>query len=117
MNRCRLLLSLLTLIFFTGCHDDEYGDHRPPEGQGGLIVVNNRPDGMRVFIDGVAQADVGDFDDRAYNLSPGVHRVILDAKRSRGAFIEELEILVGRNVVLLAEDSGPNDLFVRVQLD
>ena len=117
MNYLRILLVSLPLLLLSACDDDEYHDNTPPEGQGGLIVVNDRPEGMRVFIDGEAQADVGDYDDRAYNLEPGVHRVILDAKKSRGAFIQEVEILAGRNVVLLVEDSGANDIYVRVQLD
>ena len=117
MNYLRILLLSLPLLLLSACDDDDYLDNTPPEGQGGLIVVNDRPEGMRVFIDGEAQADVGDYDDRAYNLEPGVHRVILDAKKSRGAFIQEVEILAGRNVVLLVEDSGANDIYVRVQLD
>ena len=116
MNDLRILLVSLPVLLLGAC-DGDYDNNTPPEGQGGLIVVNDRPDGMRVFIDGEAQAEVGDRDDRAYNLEPGVHRVILDAKRSRGAFIQAMEILAGRNVVLLVEDSGVDDIFVRVQLD
>lgn len=117
MKAIQCLFLCLTIALFSSCDDNEYSDNNPPDGQGGIIVVNNRAEGMHVFIDGEAQADVGDFDDRAYNVTPGAHRIILDARRSRGAFIDEVEVLAGRNVVLLAEDAGDNALSVRVQLD
>ena len=84
MKRLLLALALPFVFATTGC-DDSDGDfsHKPPAGQGSLIVDNRTAAKFEVYIDGVKLARVATFDDRAFDLKPGVHRVIVDEDDGR----------------------------------
>jgi hypothetical protein len=96
---------------FQGCdYDEDDNDHEPPAGQGSLIIYNRTPDDIAVFVDDVRLEDVGDDNDRAYDLAPGVHRVILDQRGGDRTFRDDIDILEGRRTIMdVAID--PNDAF------
>lgn len=87
-------------VVFTGCEDFDPTDHKPPEGQGAMIVNNHLPHDIVVYVDGEQQRDANDNDDQAYDLAPGVHRVVLDERNGNGTFRDDIDIIAGRNTVL-----------------
>ena len=86
----------------TGCDYDESddNDHEPPPGQGSLVIYNNTSDDIAVFVDGVRLDDVGDYNDRAYDLDPGVRRVILDQRGGDRTFADDVDILADRRTIM-----------------
>ena len=116
--KLRAALLLLFLAFpLMGCDDDEF-EHDPPDGQSGLIVVNDLGVDLRVFIDGEEVRDVDSFDDRTYNLEPGLHRIILDPRDSTATYQDEIELLVNRTLILLVRGFNfDGDLNVDMRLD
>lgn len=86
----------------TGCDtDSEDFDFEPAAGKGALIVDNVTPDDINVYVDGAFLGQVGDNDDRAFELNPGIHRIVLDEEEDgkRNA-AEDIDILEGRLTVL-----------------
>jgi hypothetical protein len=98
----------LTLL---GCEgDDEDFDHDPPAGKGTLYVNNRTPNDCNVFVDGLEQKDVGDYDDEWYDLDPAVRRVVVDQDDSDRVFRGDVDILEGKKTILeLSVD--PNDIY------
>ncbi len=118
----RILLALLSPLVFaaSGC-DDSDGEfsHNPPPGQGSLIVDNQTSAKFEVYIDGEKLARVSTFDDRAFDLAPGVHRVIVDEDDGRRGDARDVDILEDRRTVLRIEsDFADNDgLDIDVYID
>jgi hypothetical protein len=94
--------AMATALMAAGCEydDDDDNDHEPPAGQGSLIIYNNTVDDIAVYIDDVRVDDVGDDNDRAYDLAPGVHRVVLDQRGGDRTFRDDIDILEGRRTVM-----------------
>lgn len=91
-----------SLPWLAGCEyddDHDYG-HDPAAGLGSLIVENRTPDDIAVYVDGVRLADAGDDDDRAYDLKPGIRRVLLDQRGGDRTFRGDVDIIEGRRTVL-----------------
>ncbi len=120
MKRLLLALALPFVFATTGC-DDSDGDfsHKPPAGQGSLIVDNRTAAKFEVYIDGVKLARVATFDDRAFDLKPGVHRVIVDEDDGRRGDARDVDILDGRLTVLRIESdfSFGDDLDIDLYID
>lgn len=95
-------VALAALPMLSGCEydDDDDNDHEPPAGQGSLIIYNNTVDDIAVYIDDVRVEDVGDDDDRAYDLAPGVHRVVLDQRGGDRTYRDDVDILEGRRTIM-----------------
>ena len=88
----------------TGCDDDEEYDHDVPAGQGTLVVDNQTPDRVRVFIAGVQVQSVGKGDERYYDLDPGLYRVALDGEDTDRFWTGEADVLQGRLTILKVND-------------
>ena len=110
-----LRLSLLTIIpaafllCLTACHDDDddnLRDHQPPAGQGSIIIDNNTFNDIHVFFNGVAQAQAPDRKARAYDLDPGVYRVVLDEERGSRSFRGDVDVLENRRTIIDVGSSG-----------
>ena len=97
---CTVALAALPVL--SGCEydDEDDNDHEPPAGQGSLIIYNNTVDDIAVYIDDVRVEDVGDDDDRAYDLAPGVHRVVLDQRGGDRTYRDDVDILEGRRTIM-----------------
>jgi hypothetical protein len=96
------ILLLSAGILMSGCDADEEDDYDyvPPAGQGAMIVDNNTDNDIEVFVDGQSRGKVGDDSDRPFDVSPGVHRVVLDEKGGDRVYRDDIDILNGRLTVL-----------------
>jgi hypothetical protein len=105
-RRWGLLLSLVwALGLAAGCDDSTY-DHEPPAGQGALIVDNFTGDRVFVYVDGKAADNVKSGKDRAYDLRPGLYRVVLDGDDVERSWAGDVDILEGRLTVMEVGDDG-----------
>jgi hypothetical protein len=91
---------LAVWLMAAGCDDPNDYDFKPSDGKGALIVDNISPDDIDVFVDGVRLGQVGDNDDRAFELAPGLHRVVLEEEDGRRDAADDIDILEGRLTVL-----------------
>jgi len=110
----RLLITLFcsTSFLVTGCdwEDDQVSDHKPPDGQGSIVVDNNTAEDIKVYIDGTRQSDTRDFDDRAYDLDPGLYRVVLDEDDGDRTYRDDIDVIEGRLTILdVSADPFDND--------
>ena len=96
-----ILATLATALILVACDDDNKGsDHRPASGLGS-IVVNNRSSGdFSVYVDGKRLTGVNDHKERAYDIAPGVHRVVLDDRNGSWSYRDDVDVLGGRNTIL-----------------
>jgi hypothetical protein len=92
-------LSLLTLLV-SAC-DDGRDDHEPATGLGAVQVDNNTSTELAVFVDGMKLGNVDSYKDEAYDLSPGVHRVVLDERGDGNkSDARDVDVLEGKTTVL-----------------
>lgn len=116
------LAAVCFVVGMTGCDDLEdekdFG-YVPPAGKGALIVDNLSPTDVNVYVDGGSVGQVGDDDDKAFNLQPGVHRVVLDEEDGGRRWSSDLDVLEGRLTILRVKlDTGDfNDYDVDVEFD
>jgi len=94
-----VIASVLSLAAMTGCEDDEEYNHRPPEGQGSLIIDNTTYDDIYVYIDGVEVLRAPYRSWRAYDLEPGEHRVVLDQRDGDRYHADYVDILENKRTV------------------
>jgi hypothetical protein len=90
------------LLPLCGCDEDGY-DHKPPAGQGAIVVENNTSDRLRVYIDGIEKDRVKYGKHGTYDCEPGLRRVALDGDSVRSAWSGEVDVLEGRLTVLVVE--------------
>jgi len=93
---CCALAGLFVLI---GCDDDD-PDYKPPAGQGAIFVNNNTSSDLIVYVDGNRLQTVQDYDDRAYDLNPGVYRVVIDEDGGDRTYRDDVDVLDGKLTVL-----------------
>ena len=107
-----------TVVFgFAGCETDDDYDHDVPAGKGTLVVDNQTPDRIRVYVDGAQVQNVGDGHERYYDLDPGVYRVVLDGDDTDRNWADDVDVLEGRLTILkVTDDLGDFDDF-NVDLD
>ncbi len=94
-----LLAAAVLAAMAAGCEDDSF-PHTPPDGQGSLIVDNRTGDRLEVFINGVESTRVDNYDYEAYDLDPGVCRVVLQERHGSRSYREDVDILEGRQTVM-----------------
>lgn len=87
-------------LLIAGCDYDDSTDHKPPDGQGSIVVDNNTFNDIRVYIDGESQKRVDGYDDRAYDREPGVYRVVLDESGGDRTYRDDVDVLDGRLTVI-----------------
>lgn len=92
-------LALLAAALAAGCEERRY-DHTPPPGQGSLILDNFTGDRIRVFIDGGDAGVLDDYDDNAWDLAPGLHRLVLDQRNGPRHAAWDVDIITGRLTVI-----------------
>ena len=121
LNATRLAVALgcVLMLAVTGCDDDDDFDHSPPAGQGTMIVDNHTDDDISVFINGLAVQETKDDKWRAYDLDPGVYRIVLDQQGGDHSFHGDVDILEGRQTVLEVHfdlnDFNRYDVFIRFE--
>lgn len=92
--------------FAAGCDDNDEFDHKPPAGMGSLILDNRTADTVNVIVDGASLGRTDSYDDRAFDLVPGMHRVLLDQHRGDRSGIFDFNVASGRLTVLRLEVSS-----------
>ena len=109
------LSALLAATLLTaGCDDwweDDDHDHDPPPGQGAIIVDNHTFHDIRVFFNGIRQEDTRDGKSKAYNLDPGLYRVVLDEKGGDRNFRCDIDVLENKLTVLDVAESPSSTKF------
>lgn len=101
-------------LFGIGCHDwweDDDHDHDPPAGQGAIIIDNHTFNDVRVFFNGIRQENTRDGKSKAYNLDPGVYRVVLDEIDGDRNFREDIDVLENKVTVIDLANSGSGTRF------
>lgn len=93
------LAILLGVGLTVGCEDRSY-DHTPPPGQGSLILDNFTGDKIRVFLDGGEAGLLTSFEEAAWDLRPGLHRVVLDQRGGPRHAAWDVDIITGRLTVI-----------------
>ena len=85
----------------TGCESDNYTDHKPPAGDGSLVVDNHTGDDISIFVDGAYKAKVDSSSDRILDMAPGLYRVVLtEEDHGDRSYRADVDILDGRLTVL-----------------
>jgi hypothetical protein len=96
-----VLAALVAVVVWgVGCLDSDRFDHKPPSGQGSIIVDNRTSREINVFINGQQFERVRARRWRAYDLDPGVYRVVLDERHGDRNFRDDIDVLVRRLSVL-----------------
>ena len=105
-------------LWMAGCEDDRF-DHDPPAGQGAVIVDNYTGDKVRVYIDGEERESLKAGKHRAYDLEPGICRVVLDGDEAWRSWTGDVDVLDGRLTVLEVTTAAwaPGSYDVRVYFD
>jgi len=99
------------------CEDDDWS-HKPPAGQGSIIVDNRTSDDLHVYLDGAYAQRVKDFDHEAFDVQPGLVRVALDQAHGSRAWRDDVDVLQGKLTVLeIRADWSGDDFSVRVYFD
>ena len=101
----RVLVAAVLALGLTGCEDEEY-NHVPPEGQGSIILDNFTADDINVFMDGVASNRLRDYEVEAYDMTAGVHRLVLDQDGGDRYGAWDVDVVVGRLTVVEIRTSG-----------
>ncbi len=99
-----LLALVPALVGLTGCELDDDPDHVPPAGFGAIIIENDTPEDIRIYIDGADKGEVSDFSDRPYDLLPGTYRVVMDQEDTRRSWRGDVDVLDGRLSILRVEN-------------
>jgi hypothetical protein len=97
-----LIAALAVLLVFPGCESDEdQFDHTPPQGQGSIVVDNITFTDIEFYLNGILQDTVKSDDDKAFDLAPGVYRVVLnDAENGDRNWADDVDVLEGRLTLL-----------------
>ncbi len=112
------LVALSIMLCLSGC-DDGQDDYEPPSGYGALKLDNQTPTDIYLYVDGSEVGKVGDYSDKHYDFTPGVHRVVLDEHDGSRNWHKDVDVLDGRVTVLkVTLDAWDNhDYNVNVDFD
>ncbi|MBP7830037.1 MAG: hypothetical protein KA248_08985 [Kiritimatiellae bacterium] len=113
-----MLIAGVLALGLAGCEDEDY-DHVPPDGQGSIILDNFTGDDIYVFIDGTATNRLRDYKDEAYDLDPGVHRLVLDQDGGDRYGAWDVDVIEGRLTIVDVETDDWNwdDYEVTIHLE
>lgn len=115
---CLMVAVWIGLLACSGCEDGENDfSHQPPTGKGTIIVDNHTTHDLDVYIDGTDRGQTGDDSDRAYDLEPGVHRVVINSDDSDGFYADDVDVLEGRLTVLEVSRAGSYGDGLHVSVD
>lgn len=110
LNIKRTVLWVVLLVgaaCVAGCLDDDRLDHKPPGGQGSIVIDNRTSRDIDVFVDGAELQRVRARRWRAYDFDPGVYRVVLDERDGDRNYRDDVDVLDGRlSVVEVGIDEG-----------
>lgn len=108
---------LAGLLLASGCDSEDDFDHTPAAGQGALIVDNQGVMDVDVFVDGALIGEVRDGDWKAFDLAPGVPRVVVDEDDGDRSFATDVDILEDRNTILTVTVASDSTLNATLYID
>jgi hypothetical protein len=108
LNYVRTAVLVAMAGMLSACDTDD-PDRVPPAGQGSIFVNNNTSADLRVFIDGTEVREVEAFDDRYYDLDPGLHRIVLDEQGGDRTYRDDVDVIEGRITVIDVADEPFDD--------
>ena len=112
-----LMLAVFGCFLTAGCERDRW-DHKPPSGQGSIIVDNRTSNGIYVYLDGYYTNRVSSFDHETYDLNPAVRRVVLDQTNGQRSWRGDVDVIEGKlTVVEVRSETGDSGYDVRIYLD
>lgn len=115
---CAALTFCMVIAVSSGCDDSSSNfDHPTPAGLGTLVVDNGGPMNVSVFIDGIYSGETRDGHWDAFDLTPGLHRVVLDETNGDHSFRDDVDILDGRQTILDITGASGFDLLVIQSFD
>lgn len=113
----RLVLGMILMLGLCAC-DGGGWNHTPPAGMGSIIVDNRTDDGVNVYLDGYYTNRVSDFDHEAFDLAPGIRRVVLDESRGSRNWRGDVDVLEGKLTVIEVNTGFySSDYDVRIYFD
>ena len=97
-----LLAAGLVALFLTpGCETDEDEfDHKPPAGQGSIIVDNYTYTDIEFYVNGLLTGKINDDKDEAFDLAPGVYRIVLNDEDDQRNWAGDVDVLEGQLTIL-----------------
>ncbi len=111
-----LLLGIGLALAACDWNDDRYR-HKPAEGHGALLVDNRTSGDLRVYVDRVEVGKVSAYKDRAFDLTGGVYRVVLEERHGWANWRDDVDIIEGRLTVLDVSSGSSTRLDVAVFFD
>ena len=113
----RLAGGIILALGLCACDGDDW-NHTPPAGMGSIIVDNRTTDGVNVYLDGYYTNRVSDFDNEAFDLAPGIHRVVLDESHGSRNWRSDVDVLEGKLTVIEVNNGFySSDYDVRIYFD
>jgi hypothetical protein len=113
----RLAGGMILALGLCAC-DDGGWNHTPPAGMGSIIVDNRTADGANVYLEGAYTNRVSDFSNAAFDLAPGIHRVVLDESHGSRNWRGDVDVLEGKLTVLEVNTGFySSDYDVRIYFD
>ena len=116
VSRFIWLLLILSCVSLFGCSGSGDYDHKPAVGFGTLIVDNLTSDDIEVFVDSVQILKVRDGHDEFYDLAPGTYRIVLAEDGGSQSYIDEIDVLEGRQTILEVSPSFGDSYDVSVRI-
>ena len=98
-RRAGLAGVLVLALLLTGCRDSRH-KHHPPEGYGAMVVDNYTGSRVSVYVDGLEVEQVSSGKYRAYDMEPGVYRVVLVSRHSDATWTGDVDVLEDRLTIL-----------------
>ncbi len=102
----RTLIAAVMLALVAGCEDQRF-DHEPPPGLGSLVVDNLTGTSLEVFIDRAAPEQVRAWRHRIWDMTPGIHRLVIRDGDDGRFYSGDADIVEGR--LTIAEVRIPPD--------
>ena len=99
MHFVRWMAAVMLVLGAAGCEDEDY-DHVPPEGLGSIVLDNYSPDDINVFINGQETNRLRDYETEAYDVTAGVHRLVLDGRNNDRYGAWDVDVVVGQLTVV-----------------
>ncbi len=88
------------LLACAGCYDSNSTDHKPPDGEGAIVVLNNTFTKVDVFVNGTEKGGVNSGNNRAFDMTSGVYRVALTELDGNRSYAGDVDVLVSQDTVL-----------------
>ena len=90
----------LVALFAAGCDDYKSTNHKPPTGEGALVVNNQSSSRLDVFVNGAQFGSVNGGHEKAFDMTGGVYRVVLTEHNGDHSYRNDVDVLQGQDTLL-----------------